>query len=118
MAFKDLTKRWHHLDHQDDHDCRGDHQNRHRVKHCGDNLAFDLLSFLHELGQTLEYDFEHAAQFAGLDHVHVQAVENLRVLRETFGKSAATFDGQGQVADDSFQRGMLLLLFQHAQSAQ
>src|SRR5947207_14559079 len=39
------------------------------------------------------------------------------MLREAFGKSAATFDGEGEIADDTFQRRMSFLFYQNRQSA-
>ena len=78
----------------------------HGIEHGGDDLALDLLGLLHELGQAVEHDFEHAAQLAGLDHVDEQAVEDLGMLGQAFGEGAAAFDGQGQLADDVLEGGI------------
>jgi len=40
------------------------------------------------------------------------------VLGESLRKSAAAFDGQGQIGDDLSQQGILFLPFQHPQPAQ
>ena len=117
-AFEDLTERRNDLHHQDHEDAGGDDQHGDRVKHCGDNLAFDLLGLLHEFGEAIQDDFEDAAQLAGLDHVDEEAVEDLGVLGEAFGESAATFNGQGKVAKNGFEGGVPFLLFEHPQPPQ
>ena len=61
-----------------------DDQNRDGVEHGGDDLALDLLGFFHELRKAVQDDFQHTAQLAGLHHVHVEAVEHFRVLRQAF----------------------------------
>ena len=69
----------------------------HGIEHGGDHLALDLLGLFHELGQPGQHDFQHAAQFAGFDHVDEQAIENLGMLGQAFGEGAAAFDRQWPV---------------------
>ena len=40
------------------------------------------------------------------------------MLRERLGKGAAALNGHGQVAEDALERGVALLFFEHAQTAQ
>src|SRR5207249_4669868 len=65
------------VNHQHGHNGDGHHQHRDGIEHGGDDLALDLLRLFHELGQTVEHDFEHTAQFAGLHHVDIETIENL-----------------------------------------
>src|SRR6185436_16850729 len=117
-VLEDLLELGHHKNHQ-----HGQDDNRHRndgagIEHGGDDLAFDLLGFFHELGQTREHDFQHATQFAGFHHVDKKAVKNLGMLSEGFGKGAAAFDRDTEFADDLFEGGLSFLFFQHAQAAE
>ena len=107
-----------HQDHQQDQDADGHDQHGHGIKQRGLDLALDLLRLFGKFRQAFQHDFQHAAQFAGLDHVHEQAVENFGMLRQRLGKRAAAFDGQGQLAENFLERAVALLFFQHAQSAQ
>ena len=77
----------------------GDEDDDDRVDHRGDDLVLDLLRLFLELGETVEHDFEHAAELAGLHHVDVELVEDPRVLREALGEGAAALDGFGQRVD-------------------
>ena len=118
QAGEDFLELGNDHDHQDEHDGGGDDEHGHGIEHGGDDLALDLLGLFHEFGQADEDDFEHAAQFAGLDHVDEEAVEDLGMLGQGLGEGAAAFDGEGQFADDVLEGGVLLLFFQHAQAAQ
>ena len=89
------------IDHQDGQDAGGHDQHGDRVEHGGDDLALDLLGLLHELGEAVQHDFQHAAQLAGLDHVDEEPVEDLGMLGQALGEGAAAFDGHGQLADDA-----------------
>src|ERR1700722_20208849 len=82
----DINHQHPHDRHGHDHDCAG-------IKHRRDNLALDLLRLFHELGQTVQHDFKHTAQFAGFHHVHEQTVKDLGMLRQGFGESTAALDG-------------------------
>jgi hypothetical protein len=106
------------VNHEDGHDDDGDDHDGDGVEHGGDDLALDFLGLFHELGEAVEDDFENAAELAGLDHVHIEAVENLGMLREALGEGAAALDGRGEVADNVFERGILLLFFEDAEAAQ
>src|SRR5262249_24908059 len=53
--------------HQQDQDTDADDHESHGIEHGRDDLAFDLLRFFHELSQTREDDFKHAAQLTGAD---------------------------------------------------
>ena len=117
-AGEDLLELGNDVDHEDAHDAGGDDEHGDGIEHGGDDLALDLLGLFHELGQAVQDDFEHAAQFAGLDHVDEEAVEDLGVLGQALGEGAAAFDGHGQFADNALEGGVPLLLFQHAQAAQ
>ena len=81
-------------------------------------LPLIFWAFSDEFGEAGEDDFEHAAQFAGLDHVDEEAVEDFGVLSQGLGEGAAAFDGQGQFAEDTLEGHVALLLFQDAQPAQ
>src|SRR5450631_1766047 len=63
--------------HQQDHNTHSHNHHRHRIKHRRLDLAFDLLRLFGKFRETFQYDFQHAAQFARLDHVDKQTVENL-----------------------------------------
>ena len=88
-VLKDLLELRDDEDEQEGHDGERENHDDDRVDHRGHDLVFDLLRLFLELGQAGEDEFEHAAQFAGTDHVDVEIVENSGMLRETFGKSAA-----------------------------
>ena len=117
-AGKDVLELGHDKAHEQDHDAHGHDQNGDGIKQRGLDLALDFLRLFREFGEPFEHDFEHTAQFAGLDHVDEQAVENFGMLRQRFGEGAAAFNGNGQFAQNVFQRDVAFLFFQHAQSAQ
>ncbi len=111
-AFKDFAELGDDDDHQDAHDGSGDDHDGAGIEHGGNNLAFDFLGLFHEFGEALEDDFEDAADFAGLDHVDEEAVEDLGMLGQSLGEGAAAFDGGGQIAQDILEVGVFLLLLQ------
>ena len=117
-AGKDLLEFGNDDDHEDAHDAGGNDEDGAGIEHGGDDLAFDLLGLFHEFGKAAEDDFEHAADFAGFDHVDEEAVENLGVLGEGLGEGAAAFDGGAQFAQDVLEVDVFFLFLQHAQSAQ
>ncbi len=88
------------------------------VDHRADDLVLDLLRLLHELREAGEHDVEHAADLAGLHHVHVQPVEDLGVLGHGLRKGAARLDGLGQLVHGAFEPGVLLLSLDDLQAAQ
>ena len=52
-----------------------------------DDLSpFDFLGLLLEFGETIQDKLEHAAKFARFDHVYEEAVEDLGMLRQSFGR--------------------------------
>ena len=91
-VLEDVFEPRHDPDHQNGQDDDGHHQHCDGIEHGRDDLALDFLRFFHEVRQAGQNDFQHAAQFAGLDHVHVEAVENFGMLGETFRKRAASFN--------------------------
>ena len=117
-AGENLLELGHHHDHQQNHDAHRHDEHGDRIKERGLDLALDLLRLFGKFREAFQHHFQHAAQFARLDHVHEQAVENLGVLREGLGKRAATFNRQRQFAENFFEHGAAFLLFEHAQSAQ
>ena len=60
-------------------------------------LPLIFCAFSMNSARRFKHDFEHTAQFAGLDHVDEEAVENFGMLRQAFGKGAAAFDRQRPV---------------------
>src|SRR5437762_4765487 len=48
-VLEDVLELGHHPDHEDGEDDDGDEDDGAGIEHCGDDLAFDLLRFLHEL---------------------------------------------------------------------
>jgi hypothetical protein len=82
----------HDENHQEDQDGHGDEHDDHRVDHGGNDLVFEFLGLFLVFGETVEDDFEHTAEFAGLDHVDVELVEDLGVLGEGFGEGGAALD--------------------------
>ena len=103
MSWKICFELRHDEDEQECHDRDGEHHDDDRIDHRGDDLVFDLLRFLLELGQTRQDHFEHAAELAGLHHVDVKIVEDARMLREALGKGAAALHGIGQFVDGLLQ---------------
>ena len=102
-----------------DQDADGHDQHGARDKTCAAlTLPLIFCAFSMNSARRFKHDFQHAAQFAGLDHVDEQAVENLGMLGQRLGKGAAAFDGQRQFAENALERGVALLFFQHAQTAQ
>ena len=73
----------------------GDDEHGDGVEHGRDDLAFDLLGLLHELGQAVQHDFQHAAQLAGLDHVDEEPVEDFGMLGQALGEGAAALRSPG-----------------------
>src|SRR5436190_9698466 len=117
-VLEDVLELRHHPNHQHGENDHGHREHRDRIEHGGDDLALNLLGFLHELGEPGENDFEHTAQFVCLDHVYEKAVEHLRMLRQRFGEGAASFDAGAEFVDDLFEGRMPFLLFQDAQAAE
>ena len=89
----------HDENHQEDQDGDGDEHDDHRIDHRGNDLVFQLLGLFLVFGETVEDDFEHTAEFAGLDHVDVELVEDLRVLGERLGEGGTALDVFGERAD-------------------
>jgi hypothetical protein len=56
-----------------------------------------------ELREPREHQLEHAAELAGAHHVHVEIVEDARVLREPLRKRAAALHRIGQIRDRFLQ---------------
>ena len=104
--------------HQEDQDGDGDEHDDHRIDHGGDDLVFELLGLFLILGETVEHDFEHTAEFAGLDHVHIELVENARVLGQGLGEGGAALDVLGECRNGGAQHGMRLLFLKHGEAAQ
>ena len=77
-VLEDLLELGHDDRHQEDHDAHGDDHDDDGIDHRGHDLVLELLGLFLVFGEPVEHEFEHAAQFAGLDHVDVKLVENLR----------------------------------------
>ncbi len=103
---------------QEAHDRHRDDQHDDRVEHGRHDLVLDLLRLFLELGQADEHQFQHAADLAGLDHVDVELVENLRVLRQPFGERAAALHRVAELGDGRLEHRVALLFFEHRQPAQ
>ena len=73
-----------------------------RIDHGGGHFVFDLLRLFLELGETVQNKLKHAAEFARLDHVDVELVEDARVLREGFGERAAALHRVGELINRLF----------------
>src|SRR3954451_652689 len=91
-AFEHRLEGGYHFDHQNDKNRGGHDEDRDRIEHGGDYFAFDLLRLFHELGETVQHDFKHTAEFARFHHVDKQPIEHLGMLRQGFRKCAAAFD--------------------------
>ena len=117
-VFENQLELWNNEDHQDRQDCHGNEHHGAGIKHGRLDFAANLLGLLHEFRQTVQDHFQHAAQFAGFDHVHIKPIEHFRVLRQTLGEGAAAFDCQRKIIDNLFEVGVFFLPFQHPQSAQ
>src|SRR5262249_36839455 len=83
-------------DHDEGQDGDGDEDDDRRVDHGALDAAGQALGLFLELREGLEDDFDGAAGLAGLDHVHVEAVEALGVLAERLAQGRAGLD----VVDD------------------
>ncbi len=117
-AFKDFLELRNNHDHQNAHDGGGHDHDGAGIEHGGDDFALDLLGLFHEFGEALEHHFQHAADFAGFDHVDEETIKDLGMLGQRLGEGAAAFDGNGQIAQNVFQVGAFFLFLQHAQAAQ
>ena len=89
----------------------------------GENFAAVTLpvivwAFFRKFSETLQDDFENTAEFACLDHVDEEAIENIGLLRQGFGKCAASFNRKRQFAKNNFESAIAFLFFENAQSAQ
>ncbi len=73
------------------------------------DASTEPLALLHEVGEPLEDDVEHAADLTGRDHLRVEAVEGLRMLGHRVGEGGTGFDVLGDVAEDRLQLARSLL---------
>src|SRR5207247_9325248 len=64
---------------QQNHDADRDDQNGDGIEQRGLDLALDLLRLFRKFSQPFQDHFQNTAQFAGLDHVDKQTVENFRM---------------------------------------
>ena len=78
-----------HLDQHQDHDADRDHEHRGRVDHRALDLAGQRVGLLEVDRQAVQDGVEDAADLAGLDQVHVERVEGLRVLAQRVGEGGA-----------------------------
>ena len=115
---EDLLKRGHDLDHDEREDADGHRDHDDRIDHGAFDLALERLRSLHELGQAAENDFQRTAGLAGLDHVHVQAVEGLGAFRHGLAERRAAFDLVADVHQAVFEAARLTLPLQNSQAAQ
>ena len=67
---------------QEAHDRDRDEEHDDWIEHRGDDLVLDFLRLFLKLGETVEHEFQHTAEFAGFHHVDVELVKNFRVLCE------------------------------------
>ncbi len=63
-----------------------------RVDHRADDFALERLGLFFEFRKALKNDFQGTAGLAGLDHVHVEAVEALGMLGHRLRKRTAGLD--------------------------
>src|SRR5439155_16630368 len=88
-------------DHRDDAD--GDGDDHRGVDHGADDFLFEPGGFFHEVGETRQDEVEHAARFAGVDHVDVKLVERLGVFGHRVGEGPAAVDFLRDAADDRLE---------------
>ena len=99
-------------DHRDDAD--GDADDDAGIDHGADDFFLELGGLFHEVGQAGEDQVEHAAHFAGVDHVDVELVESLGIFGHGVGEGSAAFDFIGDAADDRLEQAGLLLLLRES----
>src|SRR5690349_10195475 len=116
--LKNCLELWNDEYHQDRQNRYCDEYDGAGIKHRRFDLAANFLRLLHELRQAVQHDLENTAQLARFDHVYEKPVEHLWMLRKSFGKRAAAFDGQSEIVDHFLERWIFLLPFQHSQSTQ
>ena len=116
--LEDLFERRHDLDHDEGQDADGYAHDHHRVDHRPLDLFLQRLGLLQEVGQALEDDLQRAAGLAGLDHVHVQAVEGLGLPGHRLGERVARLDVFADVDERVLERAGLGLVLQDAQAAE
>ena len=83
-----------------------------RIDHRTLDATLESLGLLHEVGQTLEDDVEHAADLAGVDHLAVQPIEGLGILRHRLGERSPRLDVLDNQSEDVLELAALLLLLQ------
>ena len=104
----------------DDHD-DGDSANRHqhdgrRVDHRRDDVLLELDDLLDEGREALENQVQDAARLAGLDHVRVELVEDLRVARHRRRQGRALLHVLPHLLQGLLEVFVLLLLRQNVQA--
>lgn len=68
------------------------------------------MGLFEEFGEALQDDIQHAAGFAGLDHVDVEGVEGAGVVGHGFREGGAVFDFLGEGGEGGFEDAGLFLL--------
>ena len=61
---------------------------RGRIDRCRNDASLQFDDLFDQGRQTLQDQIEHTARFTGLDHVRVEAVENLRMLFKSLRKAS------------------------------
>ena len=105
-------------DEEEGHDRDREDHDDDRIDHRGDDLVLDLLGLLLEFRQTREHELEDAAKLAGAHHVHVEIVEDSRMLREPFRKRAPALHRIAQTSNGALENFVALLFREHGERAQ
>ncbi len=116
--LEDLLERRHDLDHDEGQDADGDHDDDDRIDHRPFDLPLERLGAFLELGEPAENDFERAARLAGLDHVHIEAVEGLGRFGHGLAERGPAFDLVADVHQAVLELARLRLLLEDSQAAQ
>jgi hypothetical protein len=105
-------------EHDEREDAHGDENDHDRVDHGPLHLAFERFAPFEKLGQAAENDFQRTARLARLDHVDIQAGEDLGAFGHRFAERRPAFDLIADIHQGVFQAARLLLHFENAEAAE
>ena len=115
--MKHLVKRRHDFEHDKGQNTAGHDDDDDGIDHGTLDLLLERLGSLHEVGQTLQNDFQRTARFARLDHVDVKAAEHFGMPGQGLRKGGTAFDIVADVHQGVLQPTGLHLHFEDFQAA-
>ncbi len=115
---ENLLKRRYDLDHDEGQNTDGHRNHDDRIDHRPFDFPLEVFGLFHEVGQTLQDDFQGTTRLTGLDHVDVQPIKRLGGLAHRFGQRRAAFDLLAGVHQRVLQPARFGLLFQNPQASQ